>query len=75
MVGKHYLFKLFVAIAVAASIAVVGARTAKAGNGSSRSVASARHLARTQGLPFITDTLAGNSRLPSIGRGGRAEVA
>jgi hypothetical protein len=32
MFGKHYLFKLFVAMAIATSIAVVGARTAKAGN-------------------------------------------
>jgi hypothetical protein len=32
MFGKHHLFKLVAAIVVAASIAVVGARTAKAGN-------------------------------------------
>jgi hypothetical protein len=32
MFRKHYIFKLVAAIAVAASLAVVGARTAKAGN-------------------------------------------
>ena len=32
MFSKHHLFKLFVAIAVAATVAVAGARTAKAGN-------------------------------------------
>jgi len=32
MFSKHHLFKLVAAIAVAASIAVIGARSAKAGN-------------------------------------------
>ena len=79
MFGKHHLFKLVAAIVVAASIAVVGARTAKAGNSyNPRSVSTARHAkaARVQGLRFITDTLGGNGQLRTIpGLGGRAVPA
>jgi len=75
MFGKQHLFRLFVAIAIAASFAVAGARTAKAAGPHSRSVATARHAKslRSQGVRIVTDTLGGNGRaeLPASGGGSR----
>jgi hypothetical protein len=78
MFGKHYLFKLVAAIAVAASIAVVGARIAKAASPHGRSVASARHAksVKPAGLRLITDTLGGSGKAAQLrgfgGGNGRA---
>ena len=77
MFGKHYLFKLVAAVAVAASIAVAGARTAKAAH-PHRSVAIARQakLAKPAGLRLITDTLGGSGKAAQLqgfgGGNGRA---
>ena len=75
MFGKQHLFRLFVAIAVAASFAIAGARTAKAASPHARSVASARHAKalRSQGVRIVTDTLGGNgqAQLPASGGSGR----
>jgi len=78
MFGKHYLFALVTAIAVAASIAVLGARTAKAAPPHGRSVAATRHAktAKPAGLRLITDTLGGDGQLLTIpGLGGHATPA
>ena len=78
MFGKHYLFALVTAIAVAASIAVLGARTAKAAPPHGRSVAAARHAktAKPAGLRLITDTLGGGGKAAQLrgfgGGNGRA---
>jgi hypothetical protein len=78
MFGKHYLFKLAAAIAVAASLAVAGARTARAASPHGRSVATARQAksAKPAGLRLITDTLGGSGRAAQLGGfsggGGRA---
>ena len=71
MFSNHHLFKLFAAIAVAASIAVTGARSATAGTpynptayvpgGASAKVARAiQSASKTQSFHLITDTLGGN---------------
>lgn len=80
MSGKHYLFTLVAAIAVAASIAVAGARTARAAAPHGRSVASARHAksVKPAGLRLITDTLGGSgkaTRLRGFGGGNGRAVA
>jgi hypothetical protein len=65
MLGKHSMFKLFVAVAVAASIAVVGARAAKASEppynphayvhgGSSQEVSQAIQASGYEGVRFVT---------------------
>jgi len=74
MIRRQHFFKLFVALAVAASISVVGARSAKATErpynahasayGGAR-FASAEHrlkAARAHDRTLITDTLGGNGR-------------
>ena len=67
MFGKHFMFKLMAALAVAVALAVVGAKTAKAGNPHSaqaRSVASNHRVksAQVHGFRLITDTLGGNGQ-------------
>ena len=62
MSGKKHMVKVFGSIAVAASIAVVGARTAHAAPFITDTLGGNGHpqVASVQGYRFITDTLGGN---------------
>jgi MYXO-CTERM domain-containing protein len=62
MSGKKQMVKVFGSIAVAASIAVVGARTAHAQTFITDTLGGNGHaqVASVQGYRFITDTLGGN---------------